>query len=476
MSQKSRNSHSNYFLNSAIAKINVRNPIEIQRMDNSQITLYKKNNISLNNLSNYNVTPINFNASLSITPFDSYLNGSDPEDVVIAMHGVFNAIAYFSNEIKISTYVNETEFNMYEELYFAAKAIFFANYFLQSNKYIETNDSLIYPQLYLNNQTDCMVSSYILVLFRYVNDILLQVDEGNDIYLIAAQKVLNSFNKSIEEGGMHVKLSDTEWWYPHHEQHRFVLNGHIITLINLYNYYYRTADLDAYKYFSKGVNGTERLIAQFISGSQQFYDLVGNKANYKYQSLHTMLLDWLYSVTGIGLFRIYHDIFLESYILSTESEIEMIANKNNTHIELQASINWNIAASGDNRLYTRHEMTFEGYYSPISYVDIDINIIFREEKEEDVSGFTDPNSYSIQRRLSLDSTTYFDISDIVFDINYLYLQLPSTNIILSLFEEIQYQNRWLEIGVSVSVILLIYVTSIITKKIKVRENEKTNNY
>jgi len=409
-----------------------------------------KNSYSIINefVSNMSSTSHNFFKNMSIAPYDGYLNSTDPEDIGIAIRGVAHAIKYFSSTIgEITGYVNETELNIYGKLYYASKAVFFSNYFFQRGVILETEDSIVYPQAYLNNQTDAMLNSYVLYLFILTNDILDDLGIPNSKYLISAYKVLNSFSKDIDDlGGVHVTLSSDTWWYPHHEKERFVLNGHIWAMINLYNFYVRTGDLSAYKYYRRGLNAIYKLIPLFLSNTTQMYDLVGNDANYKYQALHVIQLDWLYEVSNIGLFKYYHDLFLESYIISTGSILEVSAQIiNNSYLNIEGKIHWSRNTEGPNGLYVRSTMLLEGYYHGSSYTYCFADIALREKRvDEKKQGSIDPNSYAIQSNIDLNGSKLISIESINFDFKYIYVILAFNNFVIPLSEPIIIQNKYLE--------------------------------
>lgn len=446
-----------------MSKTNIQLDLNPSQIEKSINNMYINYSVPISIL-NYSIVSHNFLDNLSIITYDGYLNESDPEDIGIGMRGVAHAMTYLEKEktFQISGYMNETELEWYGDLYYASKAVFFANYFLNPKMFYETNISITYPQEYLDGVNDAMVSSFILYLFLLVYDILMDFEIEALIYYYASQKILNSFAISINQpDGLSIFMNDNNWWFPHHNPQRFVLNGHISAVINLYNYYYRTSNDLALTFFNKGVNATFELIDNFFVDSEQLYDLVGGKANYKYQALHVMQLDWLYATTLKEKFKIFHDLFLGSYIISTGSEIVFEININKSFLEIDFRYIKNRLATGDNRLFSRGTMTFEGYYDNKSYLDVDMNIILRKELQKDIeNGRNDPNSYPLIRRLSLNDTYVHNISDVDFEINYIYLQLPFNSYIINVANNKIYTNRYLEILYIVilgSFFLMIYM-------------------
>jgi heparosan-N-sulfate-glucuronate 5-epimerase len=140
---------------------------------------------------------------------------------------------------------------------------------------------------------------------------------GNAMYLYTAKQLLNSFFVEVEDGGVTYKDSDESWWYEEYvadnedAKESRVLNGMLYALIDVYEYYKYTDDMNAKLIFDKGVNSVKENLAKYDNGEgYSYYDILGNPAN-NYHLAHVDLLNKLYDITNEDIFREYSEKWSE---------------------------------------------------------------------------------------------------------------------------------------------------------------------
>jgi heparosan-N-sulfate-glucuronate 5-epimerase len=155
---------------------------------------------------------------------------------------------------------------------------------------------------------------------------------GDQKYLQIARGGLESFFNEIGQGG--VTYKDPEgWWYEEYAQPSLgieprVLNGHMIALRDLQEYYNLTRDDKAIELFNLGVSDLRAHLKSYDTGNWSRYDLAGNDASIGYHELHIDLLAETYNITGDIYFKNYRNIFiyyelamLQKSILESDEEI-----------------------------------------------------------------------------------------------------------------------------------------------------------
>lgn len=134
-------------------------------------------------------------------------------------------------------------------------------------------------------------------------------------YLKAGELVLNSFNIPWDEGGVTDYDKHGNWYLEVAATDKIkILNGFLLTLEGLHDYYKRTGDDRALGLFYAGVSEAKAHLKEYDLGYWSNYSLVkGNKASYHYHKIHVTLLDQLYKATKEPVFKEYTDIF-NSYL------------------------------------------------------------------------------------------------------------------------------------------------------------------
>ncbi len=131
-------------------------------------------------------------------------------------------------------------------------------------------------------------------------------------YLIQSYLLINSFKVPQNKGGFITSTKFGKWFLEYNfKPNHLILNGHIITMQGIYDYYQVTGDQFALNLFNEGVNSTKNILPEIDSGDWSYYALTGVekkpawKANNYYHGLHVELLSWLYSKTSDLLFLKY---------------------------------------------------------------------------------------------------------------------------------------------------------------------------
>jgi tetratricopeptide (TPR) repeat protein len=155
---------------------------------------------------------------------------------------------------------------------------------------------------------------------------------GNIKYLDAADKAFGSFLVDYDKGGVMTREGENENYSGYssnsddtsiflHEIAKpgylktYILNGHIFSLIDLWNYYQYTHDGNAALLFNKGVKYLEDNLWKYDNGKWSYYDQIGDPASNGYQKIHTEQLAKLYKITGEPILKSYSDKFARQIAL-----------------------------------------------------------------------------------------------------------------------------------------------------------------
>ncbi len=127
-------------------------------------------------------------------------------------------------------------------------------------------------------------------------------------YLDEARLLLNAFFVDVKDGGVTYKTEDEGWWYEHyaHKEGKAprVLNGHIFSLLGIYDYYEYTKDPDAKFLFEQGVIALKKDLSNYDYDGYSTYDAIGNPSR-NYHKLHQELLGEMYTLTNEEIFNEY---------------------------------------------------------------------------------------------------------------------------------------------------------------------------
>lgn len=146
-------------------------------------------------------------------------------------------------------------------------------------------------------------------------------------YLDQAKLLFNSFKVPQSQNGFSTKTKFGTWFLEYNflPKH-LILNGHIITMQGIYNYYQVTKDPLALELFNNGTTSVKNSLPEMDSGDWSYYALTGNEtkpawnANKYYMGLHVELLNWLYSTTGDDTFKLYAQRW-EEYLKNNSENI-----------------------------------------------------------------------------------------------------------------------------------------------------------
>ena len=169
---------------------------------------------------------------------------------------------------------------------------------------------------------------------------------GDKRYLDAADKAFGSFLVDYDKGGVisegEIKDNKSEVntgnsiflqeiakpGYPK----TYVLNGHIFSLIDIWNYYEYTHNENASIVFNKGLKALKDNLWRYDTNKWSYYDQIGHLASTGYQKIHVEQLAKLYRITDEPLLKDYSDKFAR--YLSVAQNTENITALNNKGISL----------------------------------------------------------------------------------------------------------------------------------------------
>jgi len=137
---------------------------------------------------------------------------------------------------------------------------------------------------------------------------------NDSVYLEYARKSMNVLYTEVEDGG--VSYKDTSgYWYEEYADDSVpqsrVLNGMIVTLQGLSDYYKITIDTGALFLFSQGVKSVKNSLHLYDNNGHSNYDVLGKPANPGYHKFHIDLLEFLYAETHDPVFKEYQQKWSE---------------------------------------------------------------------------------------------------------------------------------------------------------------------
>ncbi len=127
-------------------------------------------------------------------------------------------------------------------------------------------------------------------------------------YLQYARKSMNVLYTEVKNGGVTYKDS-TGYWYEEYADDSVpqsrVLNGMIVTLQGLSEYYKVTSDKSALFLFDQGVKAVKNSLYLYDNNGHSNYDVLGKPAKSWYHNFHIQLLNFLYNETLDPVFDKY---------------------------------------------------------------------------------------------------------------------------------------------------------------------------
>lgn len=131
---------------------------------------------------------------------------------------------------------------------------------------------------------------------------------GDSAYLGYARKSMNTLYTAVKDGGV-TYFNSSGYWYEEYADDSVpesrVLNGMIVVLQALSDYYKVTNDPEALLLFNKGVNAVKSTLHLYDTGGHSNYDVMGKPASPWYHNFHIQLLDFLYTETHDSIFNQY---------------------------------------------------------------------------------------------------------------------------------------------------------------------------
>ena len=135
---------------------------------------------------------------------------------------------------------------------------------------------------------------------------------GLEKYKDTADGILNSFFVDVSKGGITYKTNNSGWWYELYagtnSKQPKVLNGMLLTLVALDEYYRATNDSKAKFLFDQGTKSLEQNLPLFdATNGFSYYDIHKRQNKLEYHIIHINLLNQLYNITNIDTLKFYSD-------------------------------------------------------------------------------------------------------------------------------------------------------------------------
>ncbi len=144
---------------------------------------------------------------------------------------------------------------------------------------------------------------------RAVQVFLKAYDLSSDsVYLDYARKALNVLYVEVKYGGV-TYIDSSGYWYEEYADDNApasrVLNGMIVALEGISDFYKLTRDPGAYKLFYNGVKAIKSNLHLYDNNGHSNYDILKKPASPWYHKFHIELLGFLYNETHEPLFQDY---------------------------------------------------------------------------------------------------------------------------------------------------------------------------
>lgn len=134
---------------------------------------------------------------------------------------------------------------------------------------------------------------------------------GNKTYLETAKSLLNSFFVEVKDGGVTHKTPHDGWWYEDFASESVnasrALDGMMLSLLSIFNYYKYTNDADAKFLFDQGVLALKKNLQSYDDNGYSYYDIHKTPAPSNYHTYHVDLLRKLLLFEDDEILRKYYD-------------------------------------------------------------------------------------------------------------------------------------------------------------------------
>ena len=134
--------------------------------------------------------------------------------------------------------------------------------------------------------------------------------DEDSIYLEYARKSMNTLYTEVKNGGV-TYFDNTGYWYEEYADDNVpqsrVLNGMIVVLQGLSDYYNVTKDSGALYLFEEGVKAVKNTLDLYDNNGHSNYDVHGKPASPWYHKFHIELLGFLYNETHDPVFYEYKE-------------------------------------------------------------------------------------------------------------------------------------------------------------------------
>ena len=193
------------------------------------------------------------------------------------------------------------------------REVCYQNKFKSQIEWLETNyskvseDKIVWYYKYVGDNVFSGISQGMAICalaraYQYYKD---------EKYLDMAWKSFHFMNTSLEDGGTRYSGDDYTCWYEEYPSEKSkILNGHIYSLLGIYDLYRVTGDVSLKKCFDLGIDDIKRNIGKFDLGFFTKYDAVSPyPANNSYHYTHITLFKILYMITEDVFFKNYADRF-----------------------------------------------------------------------------------------------------------------------------------------------------------------------
>lgn len=136
---------------------------------------------------------------------------------------------------------------------------------------------------------------------------------GDTMYVNWARRSMNTLYTEVKDGGVTYK-DDNGYWYEEYADDNVpqsrVLNGMIVVLQALSDFYKVTKDQGALFLFNQGVTSVKITLHLYDNKGHSNYDILGKPAKAWYHKFHIELLDFLYNETHDPVFNEYKQKWL----------------------------------------------------------------------------------------------------------------------------------------------------------------------
>lgn len=172
--------------------------------------------------------------------------------------------------------------------------------------------------------------------------VLAYKETGSQAYYDLGAEIIDGFFLTIDQNGTTRQEADNKWWYEEYAHPEGVkskvLNGMIVSLLGIWDYYEISHSEKAKDIFERGVNAVKASLPLYDKKDGSYYDLVGNISSNWYHQFHIDLLKDLFRITKEPIFMEFAEKWESNPPLTPGFWVKWFSKKSKKSFKLVAFI------------------------------------------------------------------------------------------------------------------------------------------